>query len=229
MMIQIKNLTKVYKDKLVVDINKYEFKKGKIHAILGANGAGKTTLLRIIAGVEKATDGTVFYDESPTIDYSKVYYMPQQSYLFDMTVLKNVTLGLDKSKETQDKVLEALKYVDMENFAEKNATKLSGGESQRVAIARLFVRKRELVLMDEPSSSTDIIGNKLLVDYIKKVNDNGKTTIIIVTHSPSLACKIADESIFMMNGRIIESGSTEEIIDSPKTSELKAFLENWRI
>ena len=155
--------------------------------------------------------------------------MPQQTYLFDTTVIKNVALGMGNSKEAKLRIDKALEYVGMSNFANKKAIELSGGESQRVAIARLLVRRRELVLMDEPSSATDIAGNGMFTDYIKKVNDNGKTTIIFITHNPGIAIKIADESVFMKDGKIIEAGISKEIIYSPKTQEMKIFLENWRI
>lgn len=155
--------------------------------------------------------------------------MPQQIYLFDTTVIKNVALGMEKSKEAKLKINKALEYVGMTDFANKKATELSGGQSQRVAIARTLVRSRELILMDEPSSATDIAGNAMFANYIKKVNDNGKTTIIFITHNPAIAVKIADESIFMMNGKIIEAGISKEIIYAPKTQEMKSFLENWRM
>lgn len=229
MKVRIEYLRKVYNEKQVVDIDHYQFNEGKIYAILGGNGAGKTTLLRMIAGVEKATEGTIYYGEEVQIDYHKVSYMPQQTYLFDTTVLKNVSLGMDKGRENAERIQEALKYVGMNEFSNKNALQLSGGESQRVAIARLLVRKRKLILMDEPSSSTDIAGNKLLADYMKRVNKLEHSTIIFVTHNPSLASKVADECVFMMNGKIIEAGSAKDIIYSPKTSELKNFIENWRI
>lgn len=229
MRLQIENLKKRYDDKAVVDINEYEFKSGKVHAILGANGAGKTTLLRMLAGVEIKDSGSILYNGDLSINYNKVSYMPQQTYLFDTTVKKNVALGIENSKENNQKIDKALEYVGMSKFSNKKATELSGGESQRVAIARLLVRNRELVLMDEPSSATDISGNGLLGDYIKRVNDNGKTTIIFITHNPAIAVKVADESIFMMDGKIIEAGISSEIIDLPKTQEMKTFLENWRI
>ncbi len=229
MNVKIDYLIKTYNKKEVVHVDNYQFSQGKIYAIIGGNGAGKTTLLRMIAGVEEPTKGTIYYGEERHIDHDKVSYMPQQTYLFDTTVLKNVSLGMSKDKKSSQRIQEALKYVGMEEFLDKNALELSGGESQRVAIARLLVRKRQLILMDEPSSSTDIAGNKLLADYMKRVNKLEGSTIIFVTHNPALASRVADECVFMMNGRILEAGTSKEILYSPKTPELNNFIENWRI
>ncbi|MPW26664.1 ATP-binding cassette domain-containing protein [Alkalibaculum sp. M08DMB] len=229
MNLKLENLKKIYDHKTVVDIDKFEFKSGKVYAILGPNGAGKTTMLRMLAGVEKGDEGSILYNDHISINYKKVSYMPQQTYLFNTTVKKNVGLGIENSKESKEKIYSALRYVGMDKLSNKKAIELSGGESQRVAIARLLVRHRELVLMDEPSSATDLSANELLVDYIKRVNKNGQTTIILITHNPIIAVKVADESIFMMNGKIIESGKSSEIIYLPKTQEMKSFLENWRM
>lgn len=229
MKVKIEGLRKVYNEKEVVHVNHYQFGEGKIYAIIGGNGAGKTTLLRMIAGVEEPSKGTIYYDGESHIDRNKVSYMPQQTYLFDTTVLENVSLGMDKEKESSQRIQEALMYVGMSEFSNKNALQLSGGESQRVAIARLLVRKRELILMDEPSSSTDIAGNKLLADYMRRVNKLENSTIIFVTHNPALASKVADECVFMMNGSIVEAGPSKDILYSPKTSELKTFIEHWKI
>lgn len=229
MKVKIEGIRKVYNEKEVVHVNHYQFSEGKIYAIIGGNGAGKTTLLRMIAGVEQPTKGTIYYNGQPHIDHEKVSYMPQQIYLFDTTVLKNVSLGIDKGKRSSQRIQEALKYVGMNEFSNKNALQLSGGESQRVAIARLLVRKRALILMDEPSSSTDITGNKLLADYMRRVNKLERSTIIFVTHNPALASKVADECVFMAKGKIVEAGTSKDIIYSPKTPELQTFIENWKI
>jgi len=243
----LENITKSYKGRTVLDIPRLEFKRGKIYSILGPNGSGKTTLLRIIFNIEKADSGTVsFPGNSAKPVAGEMAFLLQMPYLFDLSVLDNVMLGICSSRRSfrkNDKraggaeirgdakmmALEALDRVGLKDFANARAVTLSGGEAQKVALARTFVSPRKLVLLDEPTASVDISSIKMIEDYIKEVNMKHKTTIILTTHNPFHARRIADEAIILWKGRVIERGKPDKILTSPEKEETKQFLENWEI
>jgi ABC-type phosphate transport system ATPase subunit len=106
---------------------------------------------------------------------------------------------------------------------------LSGGEAQRVALARTLILGRSLVLLDEPASATDISGVQLAENYIRTVNKGDGSTIVFSTHNPSQAAHVADEVIMMFRGKIVEKGSPSKVFDSPEEQETKDFLQHWRI
>ena len=240
-MLKLEVIKKSYNGRTVLDINTLTFKEGKIYAILGPNGSGKTTLLRIIAGVEKADCGEICYDGGSAFLRNDMAYMPQKPYMFDTTVLKNAAMGVKRSMkakysagsefstQSEDCVIAALKGMGMQSFLDRNAPLLSGGESQRVAIARTISPGKRLLLLDEPTSTVDVSSVKLVESYIKEVNRNLKTTVLFSTHAPSQAAHIADEVIFIFDGCIIEKRCCNDFFDSPGSIETKDFLANWRV
>lgn len=228
MRIVLKDVKKSYNGREVLSVDTLEFTSGKIYALLGPNGAGKTTLIRIIAGVEKPDSGSIFYNLNSIKDAS-VSYLPQKPYLFDMSVIDNVCIGIGKSDSTIINANKALKYLGMEEFGDSKMTCLSGGEAQRVAVARTLVLMKKLVLLDEPLTSVDISSIKLLENYIKMTNERDASTIIFSTHSPSQASHIADEALYMQDGKVFEKSDTLSLLNSPKKKETADFLKNWRI
>ena len=226
MRIILRAVKKCYNGREVLNIENLEFESGKIYALLGPNGAGKTTLLRVIAGAEKLDSGSICIDG---IKDESIAYLPQKPYLFDMTVMDNVCIGLKKSDNVLVKADKALKYLGMEGFKNSKMLGLSGGEAQRVVIARTLVLEKKLVLLDEPLSSVDISSMQLVEDYIKKVNKRDGSTIIFSTHSPTQALRMADEALFMQDGKVIEKGAPSNLLNSPKEKETAEFLKNWRI
>ncbi len=213
------NLKKTYGEKTVLDIDKIEFDLGKIYAIVGANGSGKSTFLKVIAKQIKS-------DEKANLDFDgkKVCYMPQKSFAFKMTTYKNVLLatkGREEDKARADKLMCELK---IDHLADQKANALSGGETARMALCRTIMNGAEVLLLDEPTAAMDIESTKITEDVIVKQKTEGKT-IVIVTHSMSQARRIADEVVFMKDGKVIERGEISSILDNPKTSEMKEFLE----
>lgn len=229
MKIILRAVKKCYNGREVLNIENLEFESGKIYALLGPNGAGKTTLLRVIAGAEKPDEGSIYYNGIDSIKDGSIAYLPQKPYLFDMTVMDNVCIGFKKSDNVLLKADKALKYLGMEGFKNSKMLGLSGGEAQRVVIARTLVLEKKLVLLDEPLSSVDISSMQLVEDYIKKVNKRDGSTIIFSTHSPSQALRVADEALFMQDGKVIEKGAPLNLLNSPKEKETADFLKNWRI
>lgn len=233
MRVKLVNVKRVFKDKVILDIDGLELKKGKIYAVLGPNGAGKTTMLRIMAGIDKATSGNVYYDGADRNGKSAVAYMPQHSYLFDMTVLDNVILGIKNSGigggEARSRAQSALECVGMREFYHVKTRSLSGGEAQRVALARTLALGKSLVLLDEPASATDIAGVELVEKYIKITHEKDRSTIVFTTHNPSQAARIADEVLMMHGGRVVEKNTPSNMFNSPKRQETMDFLKSWRL
>lgn len=218
-MIKLEDVKKYYGEKLVLDINSLSISNGERVALVGANGSGKSTLLKLISRVIAPSEGNVATD-------GEIIYMPQSNYAFNKSVIKNVLLGTKAPKEQAEQLL---RQMETSEFANKNAKNLSGGELQKVALCRTIIRNSSVLLLDEPTSEMDLhstnIAENTILDYIKKEN----TTLIISTHSPSQAKKLADRIIILNNGVIVEDGSIDETINAPKTSWGEEFLSQWII
>lgn len=229
MKIEIKGLKKSYNHRVVLNIQHFLFESGKIIALIGPNGSGKSTFLRILSGIEKPDCGSILFDNKEIMSEAEIAFQPQKPYIFDLSVLKNVMLGMEKNNKSQNEALKALKIVQMESFAKARSTALSGGEAQRMLLARTLALKKQLIILDEPAASIDISSMKMVEDYIKKVNKCDSSTIIFSTHNPSQALRTANKICVLWDGEIIESGSPSEVLKSPKNDKLKTFLEDWRL
>ena len=176
-MIKINNLKKLYGDRTVLDIKSLEIKKGECVVLTGHNGSGKSTFLKILAGTENKTEGDVFTK-------GQIYYLPQQSLPFNKSVKSNILYCLEGRKaeknELCEKILDAFNLKYLEN---KNAKTLSGGECQRLALARVLCKKGDIILLDEPTSAADSKGreliNKLICEYCEKTG----CTLVMTTHT----------------------------------------------
>jgi ABC-type multidrug transport system ATPase subunit len=224
MKITIQNVKKIYKARTVVDIDTLELAGGRIYAVLGPNGSGKTTLLRLLAGQVKAEEGSILYNGSECLPAEHIAYLPQKPYMFDLTVLDNVLLGMDRSSAARSKAMDVLKSLDMQDFAPVRATSLSGGEAQKIAFARTLVLGKRLVLLDEPSSSIDIASIRLMEECMVKTAHRYGSTMILTTHNPSQAERIAEEVLILYNGNVIERGEPQYLLRTPQKEETKEFL-----
>lgn len=224
----VKNLKKAYGTRTVLDIEELELEEGKIYAVLGPNGSGKSTLLQILAGLCTADCGHVYFNEREGLLVEERVFLPQNPYLFDFTVVENVQLGLKEGNRKQ-RALEALRLVGMESFSNARPSSLSGGEAQRVAVARALLPGRKWVLLDEPASYTDIASMRQVEEYMQAVNEKKGSGMLFTTHNPSQALRIADEMLFLWQGKIVEKGEPAALIHSPSHGEFREFMENWRI
>ncbi|NLL56226.1 MAG: ABC transporter ATP-binding protein [Clostridiales bacterium] len=210
---------KVYGQKVALDVSCLKFEQGKIYALIGANGSGKSTLLKCLANIVDF-DGEI---KEPIKDMA---YMPQHSYAFSISVKNNILLAFPfkerkKHLESVDKIMEKLELGKLKN---KNASRLSGGETQKTALARLMVKKHCALLLDEPTSAMDIkaalkVENEL-INYAKEHN----TTVIFATHSLRQA-SLAHEVIFLKDGYVVEREQSANILKSPKKAETKEFID----
>lgn len=236
-LLTLENLVVAFADKEILNIPRFDFMEGSIYGIIGPSGAGKSTLLRVVNILQQPTAGTVFFDGMPQVykgnqrlkiqrQMSMVFQKP---VLFSGTVLENVLYGLKirgyTGSQTRQEGLEALKLVGMESFAGAQARTLSGGESQRVALARAVIIKPRLLLLDEPTANLDPANVVIIEKIISKINKDLGTTVIMVTHNLFQAKRVANETIFMNQGRIVENNQTCKIFENPHNSLTKEFLQ----
>ena len=234
-MINVEHVFKSFGDLEVLKDVSFHFKKGKTTAIIGASGSGKSTLLRCINQLEILNQGKIYVDGIEINDYHhvdlvhKVGMVFQQFNLFsNMTVLDNVVYALrkvqKKDKETAKRMaLEALRTVNVADKVNDYPNTLSGGQKQRVALARALVTNVDIMLFDEPTSALDPEMVNEVLDEIRKLSHTGLTNII-VTHEMGFAREVADEIIYMDEGKIIESGDAKSFFENPKEKRTIMFL-----
>lgn len=216
-MIRFERITKQYQKRVVLDISSIAFGEGSRTAVLGANGSGKTTLLRILAGVLD-NDGT-------PVNWN-AGYLPQQPYAFGISVQKNVEAAVWRlpAKEREAAARNALRQVGMEHMADCKGNALSGGEGQRMALARLLAQKNSVLILDEPTAACDIAG----IHQIEAVLKGYDGTVVFSTHSPAQAARLADRVVFLCQGDIAEEGETNRVLYSPQSGKMREFLKYWR-
>ncbi len=176
-MIKINNLKMLYGERTVLDIPDLQINKGECVILTGHNGSGKSTLLKILAGTVKASEGKAVSD-------GQIYYLPQQSLPFNKKVKRNILFCLEgKRKEKNELCQSVLKAFDLKQFENKNAKTLSGGECQRLALARVLCKKGDIILLDEPSSAADSKGRRLINDLISRYCEKTGCTLVMTTHT----------------------------------------------
>lgn len=205
--VSVRKIKKFYGEDQILDIDNFTFKSGRISGIMGPNGAGKTTLLNIMAGLDDNYEGCVRYGEQ-SIEHvrRKVTLVFQKGGLFKRSVYENIAYplrlrGLD-GMDIKSRVDSVIKSLEIENLGDKKAHKLSGGETQKVALARALVFEPSLLLLDEPTASIDPefvrVMEKAIVDYNRETG----ATVIIITHSKEQAERMCDDLVFIQNGKV---------------------------
>lgn len=239
--VKIKNLEKQYKERTVLSVPALEIPKGSITGIIGPSGAGKSTLLRIINRLVKPSAGSVFIqgkelwkEKDDALELQRKMTMVfQKPTLLDKSVFDNVAVGLKarkiKKSIIEEKVFHVLETVGMKNQHSQKARTLSGGEAQRVAFARAMVLDPEVLLLDEPTANLDPANVRLLEDYIRVLNEEKGTTVIMVTHNLFQAKRIATHAAFLYEGNLVEWGESPNFFTDPKKTQTKDFLEGKTI
>ncbi len=234
--LQVNSLRHCYTGKgdYLRDIN-FSIKKGEITCLLGESGCGKSTLLRLIAGLEKPCGGEIWLDELQ-LNGKNNFVKPQkrgiglifQDYaLFPhLTVLENVAYGLHnfKKEEALKLAKEVLHAFGLFKYLHHYSSELSGGEQQRVALARTLITRPALLLMDEPFSGLDKELRHNVRRYTVDILRQTQSSSIIVTHDPLEALEVADSIIFMHNGKILQKGNAQELYKTPVTEEVLRFF-----
>jgi polar amino acid transport system ATP-binding protein len=236
-LLQLNGVRKSFGENLVLDDISLSFPEGSATVIIGASGSGKSTLMRCINLLEELSDGEILLEGTDISAYGinldsvrgKIGSVFQAFNLFPhLTVLENITLAprlvLKASKaEATEKALSLLKRFGLADKADAYPNLLSGGQQQRVAILRAIATEPKVLLLDEVTSALDPVLIAEVLTLIAELKADG-ITMIISTHEMGFAKRIADSVIFLAGGKVCESGTPQEIFESPQSSELKAFL-----
>ena len=231
----LKNLTKKYNGKTVLENVSLDLKNVKVLSLIGASGSGKSTLLRLIAGLESYDEGEITVnghtvDVNTAESYRKhVGFVFQDHNLFShLSIEENIYLVLEKvhgktREAIQGDVLKRLEQFGLTEHRHKLPHQISGGQAQRASIVRALAIEPELILLDEPTSSLDPILTYEVLSAVQQLAQN-EIDFIIVTHELGFAKNVGDYIVYMEEGRIVEHGH-RDILDAPKTESLKYFLD----
>jgi polar amino acid transport system ATP-binding protein len=236
--LRLENVEAAYGSVNVLNGIDLDVEKAEVVSLIGPSGSGKSTLLRVLVGLNKPISGRVLLEGQP-IDYGSRKSLRaardhfaivfQQYNLFqNMTVLKNVTIAPVKIKKWDARQVEKdavalLEKVGLGDKIKAYPEELSGGQQQRVAIARALALRPDILLLDEVTSALDPELVNEVLDTIRLLSKEGRT-MIIVSHEMAFVKEIADKVVFMDQGKIVESGSPENVMDNPRTDRAIEFM-----
>lgn len=235
-MIRIEGLTKSFGNQEIVKDITLTIRKGEIFTLIGPSGSGKTTLIRLVDLLDCPSSGTIFFDGTDTATSEKgrlairrrMGMVFQKPAVLNTTVSANVAFGLKfrgvPAAEAEERVQKALDLVGLVDLAGRRAVTLSGGEMQRVALARAMVTQPDVLLLDEPTANLDPVSSDMIEDLIMRINKKFGTTIIMSTHDMIQGQRLADRIGVIMNGRLAQTGNTNEIFYQPKGREIARLV-----
>ena len=238
LILKLENLTKTFGNLKVLDNISIDLENINSLGIIGPSGGGKSTLLRLIAGLEKPTEGNIQLNNyklnsgkgKETLEFHKnIGVVFQQYNLFpQLTALRNISLVLEKVhnksiQEAEKITIDLFRKFGLEEHKDKKPHQLSGGQKQRIAIVRALAIDSEILMLDEPTAALDPILTSEVLEMIGTLKKEQKD-FIIVTHEMGFARSVADYILFVDKGKIVEYGLSKELFEKPKTEELKNFL-----
>ncbi len=207
--------TKTYNRRRVLELPELELPEGQITAVIGPNGSGKSTLAKVLAGIERA-DGS-----RPVLSGVSVGYLPQKSFPFRMSTEKNIlTNGNDRARE--EKLMKAL---GIEALARQSAKRLSGGETARMALCRILMRRYDLLILDEPTAAMDMESTLRAEELVRAACGEQGCAVLLITHSISQARRMADRVLVLHQGKRIEQGDCLQVLNGPKQEQTRRFLD----
>ena len=216
---KLNSFSKTYDGITVLDFPGMELQPGNIYAVIGANGSGKSTFAKILAGILKADRHSKHHDAA------SVGFMPQNTYAFRMSTKANLML----QAKDEAKAAALMDAIQIRHLEKKRADRLSGGETARMALARLMMMSYDLVILDEPTAAMDmettILAEQLIMEYVRETG----CALILVTHSLQQARRIADHVLFFQKGNLLEFGPTDTVLVAPQKAETQQFLEFYGI
>jgi sulfate transport system ATP-binding protein len=242
MSIEISEISKSFGKFAALKSVGFRVNSGELVALLGPSGSGKTTLLRIIAGLEFAERGQVFFNGKEVTDRSayqrKAGFVFQHYALFQhMNVFENIAFGLrvrsrrerPSEPEIKERVARLLEAVQLEDFAKRLPAQLSGGQRQRVAFARALAIEPEVLLLDEPFGALDAKVRRELRTWLRQFHDVTHLTSLFVTHDQEEAFEVADRVIIISEGTVQQIGTPEEVKTAPANEFVEKFLDLYAV
>lgn len=231
-LLEIRDLQVLVENNLILNIPELQVKRGEVLVILGPNGAGKSTLLLTAAGLQKPSSGSIYFSQDkklPNLEYRRrVSTVFQSPLLLSETVDSNIACGLHfrglNKQEIQSRVNSWMALLKIKHLSKRKATTLSGGEAQRVSLARAFCLETDLILMDEPFSALDSPTRHELLDDLRDILKKTGQTCIYVTHEHEEALAIADRVAVMFKSEIHQINRTKTVFSQPASPEVAAFM-----
>ncbi|PWK69198.1 sulfate/molybdate ABC transporter ATP-binding protein [Aminobacter sp. AP02] len=235
MKIRLDNVVKTFETFRAVHGVSLEIESGELVALLGPSGSGKTTILRMVAGLEYADAGHIYFGDEDATDIPVrdrgVGFVFQHYALFPhMTVAENIAFGMKVSKVRRDKtaidarVTELLRLVQLEGLAERFPGQISGGQRQRVALARALAVDPKVLLLDEPFGALDANVRRDLRRWLREIHQELGITTLFVTHDQEEALDLADRVVILDKGQIVQQGTPEEVCRNPASAFVMNFL-----
>ena len=232
--ITIRDLQIKRNERVTLEVGQLEIKQGEVLTVVGPNGAGKSTLLLALARLLKPARGNIQFRGRPLEQWDELEYRRRISFVFqapwlmDMTVEQNVALGLTFRGVSKQATLERagrwMKALGIESLAKRRASQLSGGEAQRVSLARAFVLEPELLLLDEPFAALDPPTHAKLLDDLSMILRENQRTAVFVTHNLKEAATLSHRLAVIVGGRLRQAGLVGEIKANPADEMVQAFL-----
>lgn len=234
-MIQIRDLLIQRNKRDVLRVDSLDIQRGETLAVVGPNGAGKSTLLLALAHLLRPARGDIQFDGKPITQWNDLEYRRKFSFVFqspllmDMTVEQNVALGLKfrgvSKEETRRRVGRWIKALGIETLAKRRASQLSGGEAQRVSLARAFALDPELLLLDEPFAALDPPTRAKLLEDLSAILKQDHRTAVFVTHNLNEAAKLSHRIAVVIGGTLRQVGTARQIKSHPADESVRAFLQ----
>ncbi len=221
MLIQVKNLTKKFKNSIAVDKINFHIEQNKTVGLLGPNGCGKTTSIGMMLGLIKPSEGEIIIDNKNLEKTDRVSILSRMNFASPyvelpkrLTVKQNLEVygRLYGVKNLRTKINEISKELDIKNFLEKKTGELSSGQKNRVTLAKSLINDPEILFLDEPTASLDPDIGDYVRSYIESYKSKNKITILLASHNMTEVERLCDSIIMMKNGKIIDEGTCEEII-----------------
>jgi tungstate transport system ATP-binding protein len=235
-MIRIEAVSKKFGNAEILKKIDLTIQKGEIFTLIGPSGSGKTTLIRLINLLDIPTSGKIVFDGTDTSAQEKAQILVrrrmgmvfQKPAVLNTTVAENVAFGLKfrgvEKSQIEKRVQDALDLVGLNNFSSRRAITLSGGEMQRVSLARAMVTEPDVLLLDEPTANLDPVSSEIIEDLILHINRQLHTTVILSTHDMLQGQRLADRIGVIMDGRIVQVGTTNDIFYHPAGRDIARFV-----
>ena len=227
---KIEAFSKTYQGRTVLQFPGGEFHPGTLYAILGPNGSGKSTFAGVVSGVtdpdRKAPVVTWEKEDAAAAGKERIGLLTQRPYAFHMSLMKNLLLNGEGTKEQKkNKAHHLMNALSLSSLESKNAALFSGGETGRMALARLFMKKYRLVILDEPFAAMDIRSSYQAEDLIREYLKETNCTLFLIIHNLHQAERLADEVLFFKDGRLIGRGPAPQVLHHPESDQVREILE----